>query len=193
MKPQLRFVVAFFVSLLVVVQLMLLAAAVKPELFNLLGDVSPGKPQPRTPSSEPKVHEPLAQASDTLRSNLSQRLASQTAQRSIIESAKSEGRDSRTYLDSLAALTVQLEQERRTIVDLKKKLQEKSIVPDSGKSKSTKTIAKLLEAMSAEDAARILRNMEEKDVKAILAVVNKRQAGKILAALEPDRAARILK
>ncbi|MEI7906795.1 MAG: hypothetical protein WCI84_05500 [Bacteroidota bacterium] len=56
-----------------------------------------------------------------------------------------------------------------------------------------KAQAQMLEAMGADGASKIMRTMNDKEVKAILPKLKKRTAAKILVSFDPDRAARLLR
>ncbi len=76
-----------------------------------------------------------------------------------------------------------------------KKLEPKAVVIPAEKIESVnvKAQAQMLEAMGADGAAKVMSTMNDKEVKAILPKLKKRTAAKILVSFDPDRAARLLR
>jgi flagellar motility protein MotE (MotC chaperone) len=105
--------------------------------------------------------------------------------------------------DTLQALALALEQERKTAVELRRSKQLTEGSPAGADSlrqdvnqpspQDRKSMAKVLESMPAENAAKILRDMPEPEARQVLLILKKRQAAKILSTLEPDRAARMMR
>ncbi len=85
--------------------------------------------------------------------------------------------------------------ENKINIDLKEKKEaEKIVMPVAAvESVNVKTQAQMLEAMGADGAAKVMSTMNDKEVKAILPKLKKRTAAKILVSFDPNRAARLLR
>lgn len=177
MKPAMKYLVVWIVTLVLAVQVVLVLYYVKPEVFSMLN--------PSAAASAPvtvKRADSLVAEVDTIRAE--QKDSSSSISTSPVMMTASD--------DTLKALAAKLEVEIRKEASLEQKLTAHNAAADSIHAKEIKGKAKLIELMSPEDAARLLKNLQLNVAKEVLMAVKKKQAGKILSAMEPRLAARMI-
>jgi hypothetical protein len=180
MKDTMKIVGLFFGSLIVVVQLALVAVLFKPEVFRFVGVI--GAP---SVASAPSVPDSVTISTaemvpvDSVRQLAALVRNSQAAQQ--------------TLTDSIRDLTIALEEEQKKIRDLRDVIGSTLTAEDSSRHVARQALADFLGSMNAEEAARILRNMDDREAREVLLRVKKRQAGKILSTLDPAEAVKIMR
>lgn len=165
MKTILVITIGSIVSTLIIVQVLFLLFAAKPEVFGVANN------QPVADSLHQKiVHDSVTANND----------------HAINDSSKTE--HSNEILSSE-------HNEKKVNKDAKiNKEVLQTAVPIAVKdSVDVKTQAKMLEAMGVEGASKVMSTMNDTEVKAILPKLKKRTAAKILVSFDPNRAARLLR
>lgn len=185
MKKFLPYIVLFVGSLLTVTMVIAILLVVKPDLFSQ-GAAQEERAAPDSTAT------PVARRDTTLatRTDSTHRVVADSAAPKVAAPGYAQ------LTDSLNTLVITLENEKKTVSDLHRKidsLRAQSAGGDTLHAKERKSTAKVLESMQAENAARILNDLTDEEVKSVLVFVKKRQAAKILSAIEPERAARILR
>ena len=185
MKKMLPYIVLFVGSLLTVTLLVAIMFAVKPDLFSGGATQGEGAASDSTVTPGARKDSTFASKSDSTHAAIADSTASKPQVSNYARLA-----------DSLNTLVITLENEKKTIGDLRRKVDSLVALGGGGDTlhmKERKSTAKVLESMQAENAARILKDLTDEEVKAVLVYVKKRQAAKILSAIDPERAARILR
>lgn len=179
MKQTLYIIVGFSISLLLVFQVGLLLALVKPDVYSLLNHAD----------STAAVIDPSHLVDSTITFLDSAALAPESPEQQMTHLKDS--------LETLAAMYRQ-EQEKASGYESKIKAAEAVsappvVEPKKLDPKELKEKAKLLEVMTPEDAANVLKRLTQEESKEILKAMKKKQAGKILANLTPDQIAGIMR
>jgi flagellar motility protein MotE (MotC chaperone) len=156
------------VSTLIIIQVLFLLFAAKPEMF-----VAVNNPAAVDSLKHRPVHDSLAA------SNLGNKNDSLVAKK--LTDAEPAKHDEKKEIQNFKKVKEKKE-EPKTIMPI--------VVTDSV---NVKVQVKMLEAMGAEGAAKIMSTMNDKEVKAILQKLKKRTAAKILVSFDPNRAARLLR
>jgi hypothetical protein len=178
MKPVMKYLVVWIVTLVLAVQVILVLYYVKPELFSVMNP-----PAAVAAPVSVKRADSLVAPVDTIRVEQKDSAISESPSPVIVTASD----------DSLKALSAKLEAEMRKEASLEKKLATQNAAADSTHAKEIKGKAKLIELMSPEDAAKLLQNLKLAEAKQVLMAVKKKQAGKILSAMEPRIAARMMR
>ncbi len=180
MKDTMKIVGLFFGSLIVVVQLALVAVLFKPEVFSFSGAIG------ASPFTSP------AGVPDSVATNATEMVPVDSV-RQLFALVRKGQAVQQTLADSIRNLTATLEEERQKIRDLRDVIGSTLTAEDSSRHVARQALADFLGSMNAEEAARILRNMDDREAREVLLRVKKRQAGKILSTLDPAEAVKIMR
>ncbi len=165
MKTIIIITIGSIVSTLIIIQVLFLLFAAKPEVFGVANN------QPAADSVHQKiVHDSVTTSHDSIHhdSLITERSADIKSSEHLAQNVKKDSKIKNEVLQTTVPIAVE-------------------------DSVDVKTQAKMLEAMGVEGAAKVMSTMNDMEVKAILPKMKKRTAAKILVSFDPNRAARLLR